>query len=105
MEDVARTMAALDKKRTGIRKEGASDTYERTSARLAELKAEEKAAKKRLKELIRRDLFEEWEETEGDEYTSGNEIVDAISDGIVRGIQVVTDVICAPLEWLTSKLM
>jgi hypothetical protein len=29
---------------------------------------------------------------------------DKIGDGIVDGIQTVTDIICAPFEWLTDKL-
>jgi hypothetical protein len=109
MEEVARTMAALDEKRLVIRQEGATDTYEHTSARLAELKAEEKAVRKQLKKLITRDLYEKRDETEEeeeyDEYSSGNEIVDAVGDGICKGIQVVTDVVCAPFEWLTDKMM
>lgn len=110
MEETARTMAALDEKRAAIQREGASDTYEHTSARLAELRVEEKTAKKRLKELIGRDLFEKREKTEEDEeeaceeYSTGEGIVDTIGDGIVRGIETVTNILCAPFEFLTEKI-
>jgi hypothetical protein len=103
MEEAARIMTALDEKRSAIRREGAADTYEHTSARLGELKAEEKAVKKQLKKLIMRDLYEKRDEAE-EEYKKPD-IADEIGDSIVAGIQKVTDIICAPFEWLTDKMM
>jgi hypothetical protein len=67
------------------------------------LKAEEKAVKKQLKKFIMRDLYEKRDEAE-EEYKKPD-IADEIGDSIVAGIQKVTDIICAPFEWLTDKMM
>jgi hypothetical protein len=113
LEEVARKMLALEERVAGVKQTGATETCEHISARLAALQAEELPVKKQLENLLRRDLFAEHEpevaaETEAEEYEEAGpaqRIVDSVADGICTGIETVTDVICAPFEWLTEKMM
>jgi hypothetical protein len=112
MEEVARNMMVIDEKRIAIKKEGTTDTYERTNTRLAALQEEEKPLKKQLKKLIRRDLFERQEENaaeandcEYEESSTAQRLVDGIGDGISGAIEWVSDGICGPIEWLTDRII
>jgi hypothetical protein len=45
------------------------------------------------------------EEEEDEEPGLGEKIVNGIGDGICAGIEKAADIICAPFEWMTDKLM
>jgi hypothetical protein len=112
LEEVVRKTLALEERAAGVKQSGATETYEHISARLAALQAEELPVKQQLDNLLRRDLFAECEpekEAEGEEEYEeagpAQRIVDSLADGICTGIETVTDVICAPFEWLTEKMI
>jgi hypothetical protein len=111
LEELAEQILVLDKLQAEIKENGATDTYEHISARLAELQGDELVLKQRLEKLLHRELFaepaqEEQEEDaeEPEDVNPGQRVFDSVTDGICTGIETVTDLICAPLEWLTDKI-
>jgi hypothetical protein len=131
LKDSAKTLDEISKKRHEI--ENSDMPYREAVSALSGLNAEEKAVWKKLNDLniakdratsayvthanavadaiarlggeptwVRiRDEDEPYEEEEEEEEES---LSDKIGDGIVEGIQKVTDIICAPFEWMTEKI-
>jgi hypothetical protein len=130
LEDHAKALSDIRKKRHEI--ENSNMTQHDVESALSGLDAEEKAVWKKLNALnIAKDRATSayvtytnavadaiaslggeptWVRIKGEDepYDDDDEdesLTDKIGDSIVDGIQKVTDIICAPFEWMTDKLM
>jgi hypothetical protein len=112
LEDAAKTLSAISRERRELTE--SDKPFREAANRLAELETREKEVWKALYALgIREDrdtsamaeslqrLGVTAESLEEDEEPG---IGDKLADGICSGIEKVTDILCAPFEWMTDKL-
>lgn len=133
LESAARLLPEIDKKREELSESGLP--HREVVAKLAELDAEEREIQKQLKSLgiaetleesayiasqyrlinsmralngeapVRPDINEIEAETCDGEDDKEPDLCDKIGDALEEGIQKVGDLICAPFDWMTDKLM
>jgi hypothetical protein len=114
LEDAAKTLSAIPRKRLELTE--SDKPFREVTNLLAELETREKEVWKTLYAIgihEDRDTSEKAANDERlkrlgitaeslEEYEEG--FLDKLADGICFGIEKVTDILCAPLEWLTDKL-
>jgi len=131
LKDSAKTLDEICKKRDEI--ENSDMPHREAVSALSGLNAGEKAVWKKLNDLnIAKDRatsayvthtnavadaiarlggeptwvrIKDEDEPDEEEEEEEESLSDKIGDGIVEGIQKVTDIICAPFEWMTEKLI
>jgi hypothetical protein len=102
MEDAAKTLAAIERERRELSE--SDRPFREVTALLLELETREKEIWGSLEKLgIVKACVEEKEDEEEYDYEEPS-IGDKVADGICSGIETVTNILCAPFEWLTDKI-